>query len=102
MTAPDHIMPPPLRDAGPLETMARAFHNADAQHFAIAYAGPIPDYYTERAQAAITALTEAGFAIVPVEPTPEMAKVGVHVAQTGAVLGAWEAMIKLALAKEGE
>lgn len=65
MTTPDHIMPP-ITDHGPLETMARAFHNADAQHFAIAYAGPIPEYYTARAQAAIGALTNAGYAIVRV------------------------------------
>lgn len=46
------------------------------------------------AEPLIDALTEAGFAIVPVEPTPEMAKVGVYVADTGAVLGAWCAMIE--------
>lgn len=38
-------------------------------------------------------LRRHGLAVVPLVPTAEMAKVGVYVAGTGAVLGAYEAMI---------
>ena len=33
-------------------------------------------FYTESAQAALTAITEAGYAVVPVEPTEAMIEVG--------------------------
>ncbi len=69
--------PPTDREAETItEIIARAFHNADAQHFAIAYDGAIPEYYTNRAVLAIAALTEAGFAIVPVAPSAEMIAAG--------------------------
>lgn len=98
-----YIQGPPVRDNGPLETMAMAFRNADTALIG-ELDGNVPRYYFVRAREAITALSEAGYAIVPIEPTPEMAKVGVYVAQTGAVLGAWGAMVRAAplATKEGE
>ena len=67
----DPILPPPLRDAGPLETMARATHSA-----LMACKG-IPLAHCEAgARRAIAALTEAGYAIVPTEPTEAMVEAG--------------------------
>lgn len=73
------------------ETIARAMHTA-----LMSFKGIPLEHCQEGAARVLTALTEAGYTIVPVEPTDSMAKVGIHVAQTGAVLGAWEAMIAAA------
>lgn len=50
--------------------------------------------FVEDAMGILTAITEAGYAVVPVEPTPGMAKIGVFVAGTGAVIPAYEAMVR--------
>lgn len=50
--------------------------------------------FFDQAKSALTAITEAGYAVVPVEPTPGMAKIGVFVAGTGAVIPAYEAMVR--------
>lgn len=57
------------------------------------------------AQAALTAITEAGYAVVPVEPTLEMIRAvdgedsDVYVAR-GRAISAWELMISAAQAGE--
>lgn len=86
--APDYILPPPLRDDGPLETMARAivpgmletsegYSDVPLEHI---WTRPRYQWLAEAARRhtrdAITALTEAGYAIVPVEPTEAMLAAG--------------------------
>ena len=68
MTTHDHILPPPLRDDGPLETMARAIIEAQG------YSPSENELARARDEVPgiITALTEAGYAIVPVDPTEAM------------------------------
>lgn len=75
MTTPDHIMPPPVRDTGPLETMARALQT---ELYGPNGCDEIPEGFYDRAKLAINALTEAGYAIVPVEPTGAMVDVGIQ------------------------
>lgn len=56
----------------------------------------------DEASAIVGAIAEAGYAVVPVEPTPGMAKIGVFVAETGTVLPAYEAMVRaFSLTTEG-
>lgn len=80
-----------------IETMARAYRDADAGSFRLG--DVLPTYYVSRAQAAINALTEAGYAIVPIEPTPEMVRAvddedsDKYVAR-GRAVSAYRAMIK--------
>lgn len=80
-------LPPPLRDAGPLETMARAIADG-LEAFDL---NVLPTIITDR-------LSEAGYAIVPVEPTAAMlASVDdedsdKYVAR-GRAVSAWKAMI---------
>lgn len=61
-------------------------HNLSDPFFSLDDTAPI-------GRAVLAHLSDAGYAVVPRNPTPEMAKVGVFVADTGAILGAWEAMI---------
>jgi hypothetical protein len=70
MTTPDHIQGPPLRDDGPLETMAGAAHTA-----LMAVKGITRDHVEGRMAAVVTALREAGYAIVPRGVTPELLNV---------------------------
>ena len=85
MTSPDQILPPPVRDAGPLETMARAMceqhirevrrWDTDPAKLEATLPAAVDVNWQDHvavAQAAITALTEAGYAIVPIEPTEAM------------------------------
>lgn len=43
---------------------------------------PVPKYYFDRARAALTSLTEAGYAIVPIEPTEAMLELGLFEAES--------------------
>lgn len=71
MTTPDHILPPPVRDNGPLETMAMATIDC-LEAFDV---NLVPT-------AIVDALTEAGYAIVPVEPTEAMLELGLFEAES--------------------
>lgn len=53
-----------------IEAIARAIASADGYSFD----GPDDPHYVPLAQAALTAITEAGYAVVPVEPTEAMLK----------------------------
>lgn len=68
----DPILPPPLQDTGSLETMATPLIEAIARVLRDADHGCDWETYVADAQAALTAITEAGYAIVPVEPTEAM------------------------------
>lgn len=74
-----------------IEIMARAIYADQWGHSTKGETHPLERQY---AKAAIKALHDAGYAIVPVSPTPEMAKVGVFVADTGAAIPAYEAMVR--------
>lgn len=59
-----------------IEAIARALRDADAGSFRLG--DVVPAYYINRAQAALTAITEAGYAVVPVEPTEAMVEIAPH------------------------
>lgn len=85
----DHILPPPVRDTGPLETMARAitpevlkaseyYCDVPPEHvWSRPRYGHLKDHATLIAQAALTAIAEAGMVIVPREPTQDMVSAGI-------------------------
>lgn len=87
------------------ETIARALCSSDERNPDDPFFANSPDGmkqwkgYEWVSLQLITALEAAGYAIVPTSPTPEMAKAGLHVSGTGAVLGAWDAMINTGKAK---
>lgn len=92
VTTSDHILPPPVRDTGPLETMARTADLYTGSHCGNCEAA-LPFDGEHLAQAIITALTGAGFAIVPVEPPAGVYQAMLPSIMTGSAPDIYRAMI---------